>query len=86
MAQLTYWALENYSHIPVVSQAKAALAKQMTAMEQHIWNLTGHVCENFSPHKYGAEAGERLGAGKGAPLTGRAVAVSCAQAPGFSNA
>lgn len=53
MAQLTYWSLENYSHIPIVAQAKAALAKQMTAMEQHIWELTGHVCENFNPHKYG---------------------------------
>jgi Tfp pilus assembly protein PilE len=52
MAQLTYWSLENYSHIPIVAQAKAALAKQMTAMEQHIWELTGHVCENFNPHKY----------------------------------
>eukprot|EP01043_Picozoa_sp_COSAG02_P045531 COSAG02_NODE_4174_length_5669_cov_16.261580_4_plen_215_part_00 len=30
--QLTYWALQQYPHVPVVAKARRALAKQMTAM------------------------------------------------------
>ena len=30
--QLTYWALQQYPHVPVVVKARRALAKQMTAM------------------------------------------------------
>ena len=52
MAQLVYWSLDRYKHVPIVAQGKSALAKQMLALEQHIWTLTGHVCENFNPHKY----------------------------------
>ena len=31
-AQLTYWALQQYPHVPEVAKARGALAKQMTAM------------------------------------------------------
>merc|ERR1712139_192878 len=31
-AQLTYWALQEYEHLPLVSKTRKALAKQMTAM------------------------------------------------------
>ena len=32
MAQLTYWSLQQYDHLPVVRSARKAMCKQMTAM------------------------------------------------------
>jgi len=55
MAQLTYWSLQNYDHISVVQTARKALCKQMTAMMMNQWNLHRHICENFNPHKDGAD-------------------------------
>ena len=49
MAQLTYWSLQQYGHVPVVAQARAALAKQMTAMGMAQWHAHHHVCENYNP-------------------------------------
>ena len=51
MAQLTYWSLQQYPHVPVVAKGRAALAKQMTAMGMDQWHKHHHVCENYSPWK-----------------------------------
>ena len=32
MAQLTYWSLQQYDHLPVVRSARKAMCKQMTDM------------------------------------------------------
>ena len=32
-------------------QAKASLAKQMSALMLSQWNLNRHICENYSPHR-----------------------------------
>ena len=57
MIQLTYWALAApaYQDLPVVNQARKALAKQATAMLSNQWRLHRHVCENFNPHRDGAD-------------------------------
>jgi hypothetical protein len=49
MAQITYWALEEYAHVPAVAAAKAALAKQHGAMFLEQWRGFRNVCENYSP-------------------------------------
>ena len=54
MAQLVYWALGEYAHVPAVAAAKAALAKQHGAMFLEQWRLHRNVCENYSP-KQGAD-------------------------------
>eukprot|EP00937_MAST-01D_sp_MAST-1D-sp2_P000362 g362.t1 len=55
MAQLTYWGLQQYDHVPAVRAARKALTKQMTAMFLNQWNKHAHVCENFNPHKNGTD-------------------------------
>merc|ERR1712232_342029 len=61
MAQLTYWALDEYHHLPSVDAARRALTKQMTAMGVNQWRLHRHVCENYNPHKDGADCtGDRF--------------------------
>jgi hypothetical protein len=47
MAQLTYWSLAEYDHVPVVRSARKAMCKQMTAMFLNQWRLHAHICENF---------------------------------------
>ena len=42
MAQLTYWSLQQYGHVPVVAEGRAALAKQMTAMGMAQWHAHHH--------------------------------------------
>ena len=49
MAQLTYWSLQQYPHVPAVAKGRKALAKQMTAMGMNQWHLHHHVCENYNP-------------------------------------
>ena len=51
MAQLTYWSLQQYDHVPVVRSGRKALCKQMTALMRSQWNEHRHICENYSPHK-----------------------------------
>jgi len=51
MAQLTYWSLQNYDHVPEVQKARKALAKQMGALMMSQWNTNRHICENYNPHK-----------------------------------
>jgi putative isomerase len=48
MAQLVFWALGEYAHVPEVAAAKAALAKQHGAMFLEQWLLHHNVCENYS--------------------------------------
>ena len=50
MAQLTYWALQQYDHVPAVRQGRRALATQMKGMLTNQWRRHHHICENFSPH------------------------------------
>ena len=58
MAQLTYWSLQQYPHVPVVAKGRAALAKQMTAMGMDQWHKHHHVCENYNPGFTAANKGE----------------------------
>mmetsp|Transcript_74654 Transcript_74654/g.175181 ORF Transcript_74654/g.175181 Transcript_74654/m.175181 type:complete len:359 (+) Transcript_74654:123-1199(+) len=51
MAQLTYWSLQEYSHLPEVNVGRKALCKQMTAMMLNQWRRNRHICENFNPHQ-----------------------------------
>ena len=51
MAQLTYWSLQAYDHVPEVRQGRKAMAKQVTAMMLNQWRLHRHICENYNPHK-----------------------------------
>jgi putative isomerase len=51
MAQLTYWSLQEYDHVPAVKSGRKALCKQMTALMLSQWRGHRHICENYSPHK-----------------------------------
>ena len=51
MAQLTFWGLQNYDHVPEVRAARKALAKQMGALMMSQWDENRHICENYNPHK-----------------------------------
>ena len=58
MAQLVYWSLSEYAHVPVVAAARKGLAKQMSALTLTQWRAHGHICENFSPKR---ESGDCTG-------------------------
>jgi hypothetical protein len=45
MAQLTYWSLQKYDHLPTVRSARKAMCAQMTAMFLNQWHLHAHICE-----------------------------------------
>lgn len=51
MAQLTYWSLLKFDHVPVVRQARKALCKQMGELMMSQWQQHRHICENYNPHK-----------------------------------
>lgn len=51
MAQLTYWSLREYDHVPIVRRARKALCKQMTALMLSQWRTNRHICENYNPHQ-----------------------------------
>jgi hypothetical protein len=55
MHMLTWWALREYSHVPVVAEARAALARQAGATAVEQWRRNRHVCENFSPRRGATE-------------------------------
>ena len=55
MAQLTWWSFSEYTHVPEVATARAALAKQMQATFITQFRLNRHVCENFSPKEGATE-------------------------------
>eukprot|EP00927_Polykrikos_kofoidii_P055109 TRINITY_DN4941_c0_g1_i1.p1 TRINITY_DN4941_c0_g1~~TRINITY_DN4941_c0_g1_i1.p1 ORF type:complete len:926 (+),score=102.55 TRINITY_DN4941_c0_g1_i1:35-2812(+) len=55
MAQLTWWSLQEFDHLPSVRAARKALAAQMSEMFVNMWRLHRHVCENYLPHKNGTE-------------------------------
>eukprot|EP00039_Didymoeca_costata_P002667 m.61818 g.61818 ORF g.61818 m.61818 type:complete len:831 (-) comp11450_c0_seq2:48-2540(-) len=50
MAQLTYWSMLRYDHVPQVRSGRKALCKQMTAMMLNEWERNRHICENFYPN------------------------------------
>ena len=50
MAQLTFWALQQYD-TPTVTKGRKAMCKQMKALLLSQWNEHRHICENFGPHK-----------------------------------
>jgi hypothetical protein len=51
MAQLTYWSLQEYDHVPAVKSGRKSLCKQMTALMLSQWRGHRHICENYSPKK-----------------------------------
>lgn len=51
MAQLTYWSLQEYDHVPEVRQGRKALCKQMNSLMLWQWRKDRHICENYSPHR-----------------------------------
>ena len=51
MAQLTYWSLESYDHVPEVRLARKSLCKQMGRLMMSQWTQHRHICENYNPHK-----------------------------------
>ena len=51
MAQLTYWSLQHYDHVPAVRTARKGLAKQMAGLMMSQWDKHRHICENYSPDK-----------------------------------
>ena len=44
MAQLTYWGLQNYGHVPSAATARRALCKQMNGMMLEQWRNHGYIC------------------------------------------
>ena len=44
MAQLTYWGLENYDHVPSARTARKALVSQMDSMMLDQWRMNGCKC------------------------------------------
>ena len=57
MALLTYWGLSHpaYADVAIVTKARSALCKQMTALLLSQWRRNRHICENFSPKKAATE-------------------------------
>ena len=53
MMALTYWSLQQYDHVPEVRQGRRALVKQMHGLGLSQWRRHRHVCENYSPRKFG---------------------------------
>ena len=51
MAQLTYWGLQNYKHIPFVNTARKGLVTQMRKLMLDGWRNKGRICENYYPAK-----------------------------------
>jgi glycogen debranching enzyme len=50
-AQLTYWSLQNYDHVPAVRAGRKAMCKQLAGLMMSQWNEHRHICENYNPHK-----------------------------------
>jgi putative isomerase len=48
MAQLTYWSLQYYDHVPLVRTARKALCKQMTALMLSQWRTHRHPTRRFT--------------------------------------
>ena len=61
MAQLTWWSLSEYSHLPAARAARTALATQMTQLMLSQWRLNRYICENFMPHRVATDcSGTRM--------------------------
>lgn len=48
MAQLTYWSLQNYDHVPAVRKGRKALVKQMGSLMMSQWVSLDGLCGVFS--------------------------------------
>jgi hypothetical protein len=55
-AQLTYWSLQNYDHVPAVRAGRKAMCKQLAGLMMSQWNQHRHICENYNPHKVGIQS------------------------------
>ena len=51
MAQLTYWGLAEYDHVPAARTARKAMCSQMNRMMLEQWRNNGFICENYFPAK-----------------------------------
>ena len=51
MAQLTYWGLQQYDHVPAAKTGRQALVKQMNSLFVTKWREARLICENYYPHK-----------------------------------
>lgn len=51
MAQLTYWSLQQYDHVPVVRSGPEGSLQADDGADASQWNEHRHICENYSPHK-----------------------------------
>ena len=73
MAQLTYWGLQRYTHVPEIAAAAASLSKQMGAMMMEQWSTNAHICENYLPSKGATECspGSPTASSLPAQITGR---------------
>ena len=49
MAQLVYWSLLEYDHVPVVRTARIALTVQMEALLLTQWRDKRHICPGPLP-------------------------------------
>ena len=47
MAQLTWWGLQNFDHVPSVRTGRKALVKQMNQLLHHEWDSRALICENY---------------------------------------
>jgi hypothetical protein len=50
-AQLTYWSLQNYDHVPAIRAGRKAMCKQLAGLMMSQWDQHRHICENYNPHK-----------------------------------
>lgn len=51
MAQLMYWSLLEYDHLPIVRQGRKALCAQLEKLMLSQWREHRHICENYNPHR-----------------------------------
>ena len=57
MAQLVFWGLQNYDHVPAARRARKSLAHQMEQLMLSQWTEHRHICENYNPHKHADTTG-----------------------------
>ena len=57
MAQLTFWSLQNYDHVPQVRNARKAMCKQLSGLMMSQWDQHRHICENCQCSVYAKALG-----------------------------
>lgn len=48
MAQLTFWSLQEYDHVPAIRTARKSLCKQLSGLMMSQFNAHRHICENYN--------------------------------------